>query len=368
MSDKKVYSSALRVFLTCCSLFLFACGSSSDGSVNGSSETEEIAHPMELDPELFQKNIGWLDNETLLIHKGSNDSHQFTSYNIFTGDFEDIYEENAYILSAEISHSRDQILFQEVSNEGISLNVMDLSGDILHSTDLHYSGYVTLDWNAVEPNLIFISHYDYDSAEEVETILVQVWNTEEETLTRRPIASLYPTWYSSNVYVYVDELEGRDLYIGDLREENGDMVISRDVRDFFLHQDTFIGIVPSDINEHQVYLFHEYPFLVGDNVITAPKVSMNDQPVKPHLTQSNRNGKILAVLSDEPVILEEELGTYTLTQLDFESETVEEIIALPYDAPICLSPDENHVLYGWRYEYLIELDSGDMHSLIDSSS
>lgn len=368
MSDKKVYSSALRVFLTCCSLFLFACGSSSDGSVNGSSETEEIAHPMELDPELFQKNIGWLDNETLLIHKGSNDSHQFTSYNIFTGDFEDIYEENAYILSAEISHSRDQILFQEVSNEGISLNVMDLSGDIIHSTDLHYSGYVTLDWNAVDPNLIFISHYDYDSAEEVETILVQVWNTEEETLTRRPIASLYPTWYSSNVYVYVDELEGRDLYIGDLREENGDMVISRDVRDFFLHQDTFIGIVPSDINEHQVYLFHEYPFLVGDNVITAPKVSMNDQPVKPHLTQSNRNGKILAVLSDEPVILEEELGTYTLTQLDFESETVEEIIALPYDAPICLSPDENHVLYGWRYEYLIELDSGDMHSLIDSSS
>lgn len=368
MSDGKVYSSTLRVFLTCCSLFLFACGSTSDGSVNGSSEIEEIVHPMELDPELFQKNIGWLDSETLLIHKGSNDSHQFTSYNIFTGDFDEIYEENAYILSAEISHSRNQILFQEVSDEGISLNVMDLSGEILHSTPLHYSGYVTLDWNAVDPDLIFVSHYDYDSVEEVETILVQVWNTEEDTLTRKPIASLYPTWYSSNVYVYVDELEGRDLYIGDMREENGDMVISRDVRDFFLHQDTFIGIVPSDINEHQVYLFHEYPFLVGDNVITAPKVSMNDQPVKPHLTQSNRNGKVLAVLADEPVILEEELGTYTLSQLDFESETVEEILSLPYDAPICLSPDENHVLYGWRYEYLIELDSGEMHALIDSSS
>lgn len=225
-----------------------------------------------------------------------------------------------------------------------------------------------MDWNSVNPELIFLSHYDYNVEEETESILVQIWDLSDNSLKQRPIASLYPHWYTSNVYVYVDELEGRHLYVGDIREENTDIIINRDVRDFFLHDDTFIGVVPSDINENLVYLFHEYPFLVGDSVITIPKVSMNNEPMKPHMTQANRNGTILGVIAEESVALEEELGSYSLQQLNFSDESTEDIVELPYDAPVSLSPDERHVLFGWRYEYIIDLRSGEMQSLINGPS
>lgn len=365
MFRDKEHSIKLCLFFTCCCLFLFACRSSDD-EVNGNSEIEEAIMPLDFDYELFQKNVGWVDSETLLIHKGDHQTHELFLYNIFSGENESIYEEQSFILSAVFSYSSNQILFQEVTDNGVTLNVMDLDGHVSHSIPISYTGYVTLDWNAVNPDLIFLSHYDYDFENETESILVQIWDISDDTLTQRPIASLYPRWYTSNVYLYVDEFEGRHLYIGDIRENDSDLIISRDVRDFFLNQDTFIGVVPSDINDNQVYLFHEYPFLVGDSVIAIPKVSMNNEPMKPHLTQSSRDGTILGVIADESVILEEQLGDYTLQELDFEQEKTEEIIELPYDAPIALSPDESFVLYGWRYEYIIDLESGEMHSLINS--
>ncbi|MCC5895839.1 MAG: hypothetical protein JJU16_10285 [Alkalibacterium sp.] len=332
---------------------------------NGSDEPEEVLQMLDLEYESFQKIVGWINGETILIHKGDHQAHGLISHNLFTGETHSIYEEHSYFLSVEISHTNDYILFQEVSDSGVILNIIDLDGELAHSIPINYSGYVTLDWNAVNPELIFLSHYAYDVEDETESILVQIWNTSDNTLTERPIASLYPRWYTSNVYVYVDEFEGRHLYIGDIREEDSDMIISREIRDFFLHQDTFIGVVPSDINEHQVYLFHEYPFLVGDNVIAVPRVTMNNEPMKPHMTQSRRNGTILGVIAEEAVVLEDQLGDYTLQKLDFDNETTEDIIDLPYDAPITLSPDERYVLFGWRYEYIINLRSGEMKSLIN---
>lgn len=367
MSSIKEHRFNLCFVLAACCLFFFGCRSS-ENEADDSDEPEEVLQLLDVEYESFQKIVGWLDRETLLVHKGDHQSHDLSTHNLFTGESNLIYEDQSYLLSVEISHNNQQILFQEVSDEGVFLNIIDLDGEISHTLSINYSGYVTLDWNSVNPELIFLSHYDYNVEEETESILVQIWDLSDNSLKQRPIASLYPHWYTSNVYVYVDELEGRHLYVGDIREENTDIIINRDVRDFFLHDDTFIGVVPSDINENLVYLFHEYPFLVGDSVITIPKVSMNNEPMKPHMTQANRNGTILAVIAEESVALEEELGSYSLQQLNFSDESTEDIVELPYDAPVSLSPDERHVLFGWRYEYIIDLRSGDMQSLINGPS
>lgn len=368
MFNELMHSIFPCVSFTCCSLFLFACGAAGEQEEEVQPEIEQTVHSLNIDYQDFQKIIGWVSSDTLLVHSGDSQSHSFSLFNVFSGEDELVYETDSYILSAEINHGENLVLFQEVFEEVSELHVMELEDGILHSVELHYSGYVTLDWNDIDPDRIFISHYAYDPGEALESIRVQVWNTESGSLEDVPVPSMYPKWYSSNVYLYVDELEGRNLYIVDSRETDSDMLISRDIRDFFLHQDTFIGIVPSDINENHVYLFHEYPFLVGEQVITIPKVSLFDAPVKPFLTQSRRNGDIYGVIAQEPVILEEELGSFALQKLDFELEEMTEIMKLPYDAPVQLSPNEEFVLFGWRYEYLIDLSKQEMHELVDLPS
>ncbi|WP_368646336.1 hypothetical protein AB4027_05535 [Alkalibacterium putridalgicola] len=370
MIEKRTHYIRVTLLLMCCCLFLFACTSKNpDGAGEGESQptdSEELSLArLDIDYRTFQKVIGWLDDETLLVHLGSADDHKLMTFNIFSGEMEEVYSNESSILTTEINQSRDKILLQEIKNGQSAFKVITLDGTMIQSTTFGYTSYVNIHWNPTNDNTVFVSHYHFDHELEAETILVYIWTIDKNTFSVRDIPSLSPQWYSENVYVYIDELHTNALFIGDIRENKEDMMINRDITDFFLNQDTFVGVVESDISDNEVLLFHEYPFLVGDKVIRIPKVTMNESPVKPHMTQSTRNGKIYGVIPDHSFSLEEELGEYRLAHLHFEDEAVIEIMDLPENAPIALSPTEEYLLYGWRLENIIDLSNPELIELIE---
>jgi len=371
MRKKTAQWMSMPLFFIVCCLFLFACASSNgtatEESVNENTVEARDIVPMDIPYDQFQKVVGWLSGDTILVHIGDTDTHSLQRYDIFTGELSPVYEEESFILTVVIHQSKNKIMFQEVKDEDVLLTVMDLNGNVVQTTSIDYSGYVTLNWNPINDNLVFVSNYVYDETEESESLSVKLWNIEDDTFVEQPLNYASPSWYSANVYLYVDLLEGTHLYIGDIRESEPAMLINRNIHDFFLHDDTFIGMSVSDIREDQLYLFQEYPFLVNGNVLPIPKVTMNDQPLLPHMTQSTRNGDIYGVLSKEAIALEEDAGEFVLSHLDFEEETVHDVLDLPYDAPIALSPNERYVLYGWRYEYIIDLESEEMLSLLNET-
>jgi len=369
MLEKGSRYTYVTLLLVCCCLFLFGCS----GQTTEKEETEsppdaseEVSYAaLSIDYESFQKVVGWLSEDTLLVHIGDTENHELVSYHIFSGEIEQIYSSETAILTVEINERRDKILFQEIDNAGSMLRVISLDGLTIQTVELNYTSYVTLDWNATSDNTVFVSHYSYDHGLEMETIQVYIWTIDENTLFPMNIPSLSPKWYSANVYLYIDELETNALYIGDIREDGDNIMLNRDIAGFHLNQDTFLGFVESDISDTQLHIFHEYPFLIGDKAITVPKVTVNDHPVAPYLTQATRNGDIYGVIAEYAFALEEDLGEFHLSHLDFEQETVENILELPEDAPIALSPSEEHVLYGWRLEYITDLSDPELVPLIE---
>lgn len=370
MIKKRTHYIQVTLLLICCCLFLIACTTQdSDGTEEGEeqppeSESMSLA-TLDIDYRVFQKVVGWLDDETLLVHLGEAEKHELVSFDIFSGDIESIYNDDSAILTVEINQTKDKILLQEIKDQQSTFRVITTDGTEIQSTNFGYTSYVNLNWNPANDNTVFISHYNYDHSLEAETILVYIWTIDENTFTVKDIPSLSPKWYSENVYLYIDELYTTALYIGDIREDQDNLMINRDISDFYLNQDTFIGLVESDISENEVLLFHEYPFLVGEKVIRVPKVTMNEFPIKPHMTQATRNGDIYGVVPDYAYSLEEELGEHHLSHLDFENETVEEIMELPEDAPIALNPTEDYLLYGWRLENIIDLSDPELFELIE---
>lgn len=370
MKKKKTPFYSVCLFLACCCLFLFAC--STDGGNQASQNEEETPETNQIQSldvpyDVFQKVVGWLSEDTLLVHLGDVEGHTLISFNIFTGEQTTIHEDTSYLLTIEIHESKERILIQEVFESETHLSIITREGDLLHSTPIHYSGYASVDWNPMKPELVFVAYYHYDTERDEDEIKVYIWNTEEETVSEKQILSLAPKWYSANVYLYVNERDGNGLYIGDMREDDSDLLINQDISDFFLNQDTFIGVVDSDISDHQVHLFHEYPLLVSEHVITIPKVTMSDYLVKPHMTQSKRDGKVFGVLPTYSFALEEEIGEYVLAELNFEEETTDDILSLPEDAPILLCPEERYLLYGWRYESIIDLESAEIVPLLSDT-
>lgn len=360
------------LLLICCCLFLFACSTENKNNEAPGEEQEQTSNngnqelaSLDIDYRLFQKVVGWLDNETLLVHIGDSETQQLVTFDIFTGNINQIYSVDSFILTVELNQAKNKILLQEIKNEQTSFKIVTSEGNLIQSTEFEFASYVNFHWNPLSNNTVFVSHYSFDPESETETINVYNWDIENDSFSRKKIPSLSPKWYTENIYLYVDEMNDGGLYIGDIRKDKQDMMINQDISNFYINQDTFIGLVESDITENEVLLFHEYPFLLGDKVISIPKVTMNDKPIKLNFTQSARNGKIYGVIPNQSFVVEEELGSYHLSRLNFQKEARHDILELPENAPIALSPDEEHLLYGWRLENIVDLSDPELIELLE---
>lgn len=351
-------------------LFLCACTDSESNSAENTSDLQPTSESgfVQLDQteETLQKIVGWLSNEEVLVHIGNQQSQQLVQLNIKTGERTELYSTTKYILTVKINSELDKIMFQEGVEQSVELVIISKTGDELNRKEIDYAGYVTADWNHVEDHLLFLSYYQYDTTTGTEHAKVMVWNLEDNTISELPIQSIEPSWYSSHLYLYMDETTSQ-LHLGDTRSAEEAQVLSNEVLGFYLHQDTVISVVASDINEQEVHLIKEYPFLVQQGVITIPKVSMGDRIMKPFLSQSNRNGMIVGSIPDASIDLTQDLGTFSLSILNFDQSKMKPIISLPENAPLAISPNEKYVLYGWQFENVITLEeNASIHSLISN--
>lgn len=352
-------------------LFLCACSDSESNSTEEPSDPQSTSGSefvqFDQTEETLQKIVGWLGDEEVLVHFGNQQSQQLVQINIKTGERTELYSSAKHILTVKINSGLDKIMLQEGIEQSVEMVVINRTGDELNRKEIDYAGYVTADWNHVEDDLLFLSHYEYDQKTETEYAKVMVWNLEDNTISELPIQSIEPTWYSSHLYLYIDEIESQ-FHVGDTRSAEETQVLSNEVLGFYLHQDTVISVVASDINDQEVHLMKEYPFLVQQGVLTIPKVSMGERVMTPFLSQSNRNGMIVGSIPDAPTDLTQELGTFSLCILNFDQKKPETIISLPENAPVALSPNEKYVLFGWQFENVIVLEgNASIHSLISNS-
>jgi hypothetical protein len=349
--------------------FSFGCSAiTSDETAEEEASEEKSVIPLEMSLEKFQRTVGWLDEEEVLIHMGDQATHQLIEYNLFTGESSTLLEEERFFLTIALSPQKEQMFVQQIDGNTPYGTIVNRQGEETNRLKLPTTNYVSVDWNPRDPEALFLSYYNWNAETEEEEITVKYWDLEtNEQRNMEYIDSSNLKWYSQNLYLFLEE-DSENLYIGDIRTNEEPMIISRDVTDFFLHEDTVIMVTESDIRDDEIYLFHEFPFMVHTGAVSLPKTTMNEQVVSPRLTQARRGGEVFVVTPNDSYNLDKELGEYTLSKIDFESETIEEIRPLEYDAPILLSPNEEYLLYGWQLEKLIYLnDEAEIHPLLENS-
>ena len=360
---KTTVSTMMKLTLLFCVFFLVSC--SKDSIIPEKKEKDKVLHELPLEYESFRKIIGWMSDEEVLIHASEGNTDTLYLFDIFNGKMTTLYEANAIILTAVISEDKQKIFIQTVADENRELKIINLSGVIEQKITIKTNGYLNINWNPVDQNNLFISYYKQE-----EEMIVQKWDINTNQITDIKSNSLTPIWYSANLYLYVDNsddfsLQTGELYMGDIRT-NKVIRIRNQVTDFYLNNDTFITFSPSDFNEGELLLNRQYPFMVDNGFITIPKVSMNDRLIFPYLTQSSREQAIYGVFSKEPTQLEVKSGEFQFSKLNFDTQKMDPIIDLPDNAPISISKDGNYCLYGWRYEYMIDLEKQELYPLIQS--
>ncbi|SFH73084.1 hypothetical protein [Pisciglobus halotolerans] len=345
-------------------LFLSGCHSQQPSKQNKIDKKPVKIEKTAIPYSNFRKVSGWLSNDEVLIHSGSEEGDRLSSFNVLTGKTKDLFSTDAYILTTAVSQKEQEIVFQEVADTSSKMVLIDTEGNKLQELPIKANGYVSLNWNKDDTSQLFIAYYH--TAEEL-TLLN--WDTKENKAEELSASSLYPSWYSENLYLYVDNkddflLESGQLYMGDVRS-NDVMLINSEVSDFFLHEDTFITYTPSDFNEKELLLTYQYPFMVDKGFMTIPKVTMNERINFPYLTQAGRDTPVYGIIAKESAELEKESGEFVFGYLDFDQQKVIPVTDVPENAPIQISENGKYCLYGWRFEYLIDNQTGKIHDLIE---
>lgn len=352
---------ALISTLLFCVLFLVSCSKAS--TTPEKKEEEQILHELPIEYESFRKIIGWVSDEEVIVHVGEGNTDTLYLFDVFNGEMTTLYEANAIILTTVISEDKQKIFIQTVADEDRELKIINLSGAVEQKITIQTNGYLNINWNPVDQNNLFVSYYKQE-----EEMIVQKWDIQTNQITDVESNSLTPIWYSANLYLYVDNLDDfslqtGELYMGDTRT-NKVTHIRNQVTDFYLNNDTFITFSPSDFNKDELLLNRQYPFMVDNGFITIPKVSMNERLIFPYLTQSSREQAIYGVFPKEPTQLEVKSGEFQFSKLNFDTQKIDAIVDLPDNAPISISKDGNYSLYGWRYEYMIDLEKQELYPLI----
>lgn len=360
---KKILTRKWPFLFLIVALFLSACRGE-DEKVTQDEEiaTETVVHQIPLPKNEFRKVIGWTSPEEVVVHAGDTEGDSLYLFNIFTGAFDQFYESDSFILTADIIREEKKMIIQLVKDANSSLVVMDLTGKVLQQKEIESNGFADLNVNQQNPNSVFVSYYvgENDTA-------VYHWDISTNEYTSVESTSLNPQWYSEHLYLFVDNgddfsLETGKLYMGDIR--TGDvLLLNAQVSEFYLHEDTFISFTSSDFNNQEILLSYQYPFLVDVGFMIAPKITLNGRINFPHLTQAERDSAIYGVFAKESVALELETGQFEFGKLNFETGQIEPIIEVPENIPISISENGQYCLIGWGYERLIDIENQRIHPL-----
>ncbi|SUX20719.1 Uncharacterised protein [Carnobacterium divergens] len=365
MRQKQQYGYKVLFLFLLISLFLVGCHTTKKTDDTKKTQCEEAVtlKKIPIETDSFKKVIGWLNKDEVLIHCGYQFKDVLYRFNVRTGELHLIYQPNALILIALLSPDQTKVFIQIAHDKDSEIQIINLSGEKLQTKRVDTMGYLNVSWNPVSLDQIFLSYYQNENK-----IVVSDWDIAKNTTKEVPSDTLNPVWYSENLYVYVNNqndflLKKGELYLGDIRTGESTHLRSQ-VSGFYLNQDSLVMFTPSDFNDNDLLLSYQYPFMVDKGFLEVPKMTMNDRLVFPYLTQLERKSAIYGVLPKETVHLELKAGKFHLAKLNFDKRKVESVVELPDNAPILISPDGKSLLYGWRFENIINLDNQKIYSLL----
>lgn len=317
---------------------------------------------LNIQPKEFQRIVGWIDDENVLLQLKKEGKITFERLNVFSGKQHQIYETTHVISEVVISPNRDCFLiYSAESKDKANLDIISIDGSMMSTKEVKPQS-IEFSWNQDDQNKMFLTTFDTDW-----NYQVFQWDIPTGNITRLNTDSPFVSWYSDNLFVFNQKLSPQkdrgDLYLEDIRDKTVKNLVVADVYKFAVSANTLLTIEPSKEDKAMVYNFRTVGFQSYYQYET-PRVYDELGTFFPFYDLNVEKESFLTFEPYESKKLKDHGGEFKLVKVSPKEKKAETILELTNNEPIVTSPNGKYCLYGYLFDQIIDLETKDTLYLI----
>ncbi|MBC1500102.1 hypothetical protein HB943_05750 [Listeria weihenstephanensis] len=310
----------------------------------------------------FQRVIGWVDDENVLLQLKKPGKITFETLNILTNKRKKIYETKNVISEVQISPDRDRFLVYSTSSKDKAvLDVISMAGTPLFTKSIKPQN-IEFAWNHDNPDKMFMTTFDTDW-----NYQVFQWDIPSGSITKLDATSPFVSWYSDNLFVVNQKASAQndrgDIFLEDIRDKSVKNLIVANVYQFAVSSNIFLTMEPGETEKSMVYNFRSIGFQ-SYYKYEAPRVYDELGTFFPFYDLNVDQESFLTFEPYESKKLNDHGGEFKLVKIDPKTKHNDTILELVNNEPILTSPSGKYCLYGYLFDRVVDLESGDMTYLI----
>ncbi|WP_312092205.1 hypothetical protein [Niallia sp.] len=311
----------------------------------------------------FEQVYGWIKKDTICYSSKLEGVYKIYSYNIYTGKHIPLYESEAE-LSNVIINKKQLLIFSALSEEEGEIHIIDSKGNEILSRRLE-SYETDFAWNPHNENELLITTLTKEWESKVFTLDIQ-----ENVLIDFSVTTPFPQWLSMEEVMYLDwDQSNPSLYaplkLFNLETEEENEVDLPNI--YFIDQknDYLITISSTVKEEEAVYTFY-HTDLSKQGSIHVPRLSKFANWLVPNYTIYKDN--FLTFSPKRNGNAETYQDSFELIEVDMESGQNKELFPDRdfEDQPIQISSDGKYCLYGYYFENMLDMETGEITPLFAS--
>lgn len=311
----------------------------------------------------FSKLVGWLSENKVLYITNLEQTSSIYRYDLLTGKNELIYKSEKPIIKAVISPSKNNILIHasQSASEGL-VTIIDTKGtEILKKSFLSYE--LAFEWNPDNETQVFITKFAEDWSFQVFLLDLKKTNTSELDLPQPFIKLL-----DGNEIAFINWAEDSPSLFGPLTVKNLENGIEKtlfpSVMDFSVFRDVLMTI---SVNEQDQSLA-SYSFFDKQKrklfTFSMPQLTRYSDWLVPFYDYNEQKRQFITFRPLSSGEMDSYLEGFQLLTYNFKNGSSSLIMDGLENEPIALSPTGEALLYGNRFEKIIDLGAKKIYDLV----
>lgn len=373
ITKKKIYY-ILFVAVIFLSLFLSGCEKDYDSATSPSNKqtgpadekinepagsVESLALPLKIEDGSFHSAYGWISDYVFVYVTESSEKVKVFSYDLKKGKNKLLFESEAPIVSLYISPSRDYILIHSSPSSYHALTtIIDTKGHELFSKEIP-SLDLAVEWNSFNENMVALTAFS-----ETWEYTIYSLNISQQTLSEIDLPQPFFLWVDSNELLYLDWDDTGMQHFAPLKKFNLQTGKSEEIISEIFYADSldvdgaFVILVGEDEINQATYSFYTKSLdKVGS--FSIPLLSSFSDWVIPYFEYVPADKSFLTfqpLYSAEADVYTEK---FELMSYSFEDGEKEILMEGMDNEPLSCSPNGDFCLYGFYFENLLNLKTGE---------